>query len=379
MSPFKIGFVGPDQTQPCGVADYTSRLGEALAAKCDLVFVPFREALASPALGECRAILVQYERSLVSGPGFLPALSARHPGKVFVVPHEVYAEDPYAFPYADLRSAFPPFLWAKRLRYRWRHRAYAREKRLQARGYGAHRVIPLSGPGADILRGLSGADPARILDPVPHAFFDPPASLGAAKIKRTDFFPHEIRSIIGIFGFLNPGLDYASALDLLADLDAATGLLILGGPRPGARRVADAGDGASGSAKGHGSVDVWLAGEVAGRGLGGRVRVTGYVPEATLADHLRLCDIFLAPLRFKSNSGSLLHLIHAGKPILAADLPLTRWLREQGAPLELYAGARELVPLAKAALARGSQLFAGRYPWSFPAVADAYLRVLSRG
>jgi hypothetical protein len=379
MTAFRIGLVGPDQTQPCGVADYTSRLGEALSAKCDLVFVPFREALASRALAECRAILVQYERSLVSGPGFVPALSARHPGKVFVVPHEVYAEDPFAFPYADLRSAFPPFLWAKRLRYRWRHRAYAREKRLQARGYGAHRVIPLSGPGADILRGLSGADPARILDPVPHAFFDPPASLGEAKARRTDFFPEGIRSVIGIFGFLNPGLDYGSALDLLADLDAATGLLVLGGPRPGARRVAGTGDGASGSANGHGSVDAWLAGEVAGRGLGGRVRVTGYVPEASLADHLRVCDIFLAPMRFKSNSGSLLHLIHAGKPILAADLPLTRWLRDQGVPLELYAGARELVPLAKAALAHGHQAFAGRYPWSFPAVADAYLRVLSRG
>ncbi|MEO6094567.1 MAG: glycosyltransferase [Fibrobacteria bacterium] len=371
--------MGPDQTQPCGVADYTSRLGEAMAAKCDLVFVPFREALTTSALAECRAILVQYERSLVSGPGFIPALCARHPGKVFVVPHEVYAEDPFAFPYADLRSAFPPLLWAKRLRYRWRHRAYAREKRLQARGYGAYRVIPLSGPGADILRGLSGADPARILEPVPHAFFDPPASLGAAKTKRTDFFPAGIRSIIGIFGFLNPGLDYGSALDLLAELDAATGLLILGGPRPGARRVADTGFGASGSANGHGSVDAWLAGEIEGRGLARRVRVTGYVSEAALADHLRLCDIFLAPLRFKSNSGSLLHLFHVGKPILAADLPLTRWLRGQGAPLELYTGVRELVPLAKAALAQGHQGFAGRYPWSFPAVADAYLRILSRG
>jgi hypothetical protein len=374
--------VGPDQTQPCGIADYTSRLGAALAVECELVFVPFHAALSSSALADCRGILVQYERSLVPDPGFVPALAARHPGKVFVVPHEVYAEDPFAFPYSQLRSAFPPLLWAKRLRYLWAHREYAREKRLQGRGYGAHKVIPLSGPGADILRGLPGADPAKILDPVPHAYFDPPASGGAAKPARSDFFPQGIRSVIGIFGFLNPGLDYPSALDLLAGLEADTGLLILGGPRAGARANGEAGTNGSGrdaasAGAGQGRVESWLSGEVAGRGLGGRVRVTGYVPEAALSDHLGLCDAFLAPMRFKSNSGSLLHLFHAGKPILAADLPLTRWLRDQGAPLDLYADVRALLPLARAALAPGHAVPANRYPWSFPAAASAYLRLLA--
>ncbi len=372
-SRLRIGLVGPDQTQPCGIADYTARLGAALAERCELVFVPFREALASAALTDCRAILVQYERSLVPDPEFVPGLSARHPGRVFAVPHEVYAEDPFAFPYVGLRSAFPPLLWAKRLRYRWSHREYAREKRLQAMGYGAHRVIPLSLPGAEILRSLPGADPGRILDPVPHAFFvpsEPQARTGAAGSdpaavvpRRTDFFPESIRRVIGIFGFLNPGLDYGAAWDLLASLDKEVGLLILGGPR-------------GGDTRGGGTVEAWLDREKAGRGIEGRVRVTGYVPEGALAAHLRLCDLFLAPMRFKSNSGSLLHLLHLGKPILAADIPLTRSLREQGAPLELYAGPESLVKLATAALQSGHHVDHNRYPWSFPAVAEAYLRIL---
>jgi hypothetical protein len=364
-SRLRIGLVGPDRTQPCGVADYTARLGEALAAECDLVFVPFRDALNSGSLDGCKAVLVQYERSLVPDAEFLPILAARHPGRVFVVPHEVYAEDPFAFPYSALRSAFPPLLWLKRLRYRLAHREYARERALQARAYGAHRVIPLSGPNAEVLRALAAGTGSadRILDPVPHAVFSPPEAPGDVPA-RGDFFPAGIRSVIGIFGFLNPGLDYGAALDLLASLGPDAGLLILGGPRAGA----------AGSA---GDVEAWLSGEAAGRGLQGRVQVTGYVPEASLAAHLRLCDLFLAPMRFKSNSGSLLHLFGLGKPILASDLPLTRWLRGQGAPLELYADREELRAKALAALAPGYQALPNGYDWSFSAAASAYLRLLA--
>lgn len=353
-SHLRIGLVGPDQTQPCGIADYTSRLAAALAERCDLTFVPFRDALSDPSLGECDAILLQYERSLVPE-GFPDRLAVHHPGRVHVVPHEVYDEDPFAFPSARLSSPFPPFLWVKRLLYRWRHREYAREKRLQARGYGVHKVIPLSGPGAGILRPLAGD---RILDPVPHAMYVPPAAPPGIALRWDAFFPVKPKAILGIFGFLNPGLDYGSVLDLLVRLDGGVALLVLGGPRDG------------------GSVEQWLSGEVAGRRLSGRVRITGYLPEGDLDAHLRLCDIFLCPMRFKSNSGSLLHLIHLGKPILASDLPLTRYLKDLGAPLELYYGPEELLRKADAAVSGAYAVPPNRYPWDFGAVADAYLRIL---
>jgi glycosyltransferase involved in cell wall biosynthesis len=351
-STLRIGLVGPDRTQPCGIADYTSRLGAALAVRCDLAFVPFRDALSDPRLEDCDAILLQYERSLVPE-GFPERLSARYPGRVYAVPHEVYEEDPFAFPYASLKSAFPPLLWLKRLVYRRRHREYAREKDLQARGYGAHKVIPLSGPGGEILKALAGD---KVLDPVPHAMHMPTAARTTKGWNA--FFPSRPKAILGIFGFLNPGLDYGSVLDLLARLDAGVSLLVLGGPRDG------------------GSVERWLSGEVDQRGLSARVRVTGYLPEADLDAHLRLCDVFLCPMRFKSNSGSLLHLIHLGKPILASDLPLTRYLKGLGAPLELYGGPDELRRKTEAAIAGADAAPINRYPWDFSAVADAYLRVL---
>lgn len=376
MSLLRIGLVGPDQTQPCGIADYTARLREAMAGKCDLAFVPFREALLSGALAGCRAILVQYERTLVPDPDFLRKLADRHPGRVHVVPHEVYAEDPFAFPYAELRSAILPVLWLKRLRYRWTHRGYAREKRLQADAYGAHRVIPLSGPGAEILRMLAGD---RIMDPVPHAFYIPPESRAPVPPapSRAGFFPAEVESVIGIFGFLNPGLDYAAALDLLGALGGSVGLLILGGPRgASAEQGAPAAPSAPIASPQTGPVVKWLKEAVENRGLEDRVRVTGYIPESALAAHLLLCDMFLAPLRFKSNSGSLLHLVGMGRPILASDLPLTRYLRDLGAPLELYKDADGLLEMARTALRPGRAAPPNRYPWDFPAVADAYLRVL---
>src|SRR3954467_12085038 len=97
-----IVLIGPDQTQPCGIADYTARLSAAMARHCNLVFLPFRQALQSDLPGKCTAILVQYERTLVPTADFLAKLCAKYPAKVFLVPHEVYDEDPFAFPYANL-------------------------------------------------------------------------------------------------------------------------------------------------------------------------------------------------------------------------------------------------------------------------------------
>jgi glycosyltransferase involved in cell wall biosynthesis len=385
----RIGLVGPDRTQPCGIADYTARLAAALSGRCDPVFAPFRDALSDSRLEGCAGILVQYERSLMpkgmDGGAFLGRLAARHPGRVFVVPHEVYGEDPFAFPYGKIRSPFPPLLWLKRIFYRWRHRAYAAEKRLQALGYRAHRVLPLSGPGADILRGLGARN---VLDPIPLAYLDPaersgdPDSAAAWIPSRETLFAIRPKAVLGIFGFLNPGLDYASVLDALAGLEPGACLLILGGPRPrGAPDGTEAPTGnaepAAASKPADPSRSDALLREASARGLEGRVRVTGYLPERSLPDYLRLCDLFVCPMRFKSNSSSLVNLLPYGKPILASDLPLTRYLVEQGALLELYSGAGELREKIGAAAASERTPKPNGYPWDFGRVAEAYLRILS--
>jgi glycosyltransferase involved in cell wall biosynthesis len=352
-SPARIGLIGPDQTQPCGIADYVGRLASALAAECDLVFVPFREADSSRALAGCQAILVHYERSLVPDPGFMIRLGARFPGRVFAVPHEVYAEDPFAFPYASLRASFPPALWAKRALYRWRHRDYARESRLQTLGYGAHRVIPLSGPNADLLRARA---PGKILPTVPLAYHVPPGHPAAPS--RGELFPQEPRAVLGLFGFLNPAFDYGQIFGLLSGLDPGTNLLIMGGPR------------------GEDGLRARIEGEALARGLAERVRITGWLPSERVGGYLKLCDLFLAPMRFKSNSSSLLHLLHLGRPILAADLPLTRWLKAEGAPIDVYGNEGELRELASGYLEGRSLPPPNRYAWDFPTVARAYVKAM---
>ena len=360
--PLCIGLVGPAQDQPCGIADYVRRLEPALADRCHLIHASYHQALNDPALDGCRALLVHYERTLVPGPDYLAALSARHPGRVFIMPHEVYAEDPFAFPYASIRSAFPPLLWLKRLRYRWRHREYAREQALQGRGYDAARVVPLSREGGDILRSRADAPDiaARILPPVPIARFDLPVGPRgpAGGALKASLFPAGPRAVVGIYGFLNPGLDYASAFDLIESLGRDTALVLLGGERAGYR--------VAGS----------LEAEAGRRGLGDRFKITGYLAESSLADHLGLCDFFLCPMRFKSSSASILQLFRLGKSILVPAGPLTTYLRDEGAPLDLYANPRELLELGRAILEGRHRRPEDRYRWDFAAVAEAYLKAV---
>jgi glycosyltransferase involved in cell wall biosynthesis len=352
----RIGLVGPDQTQPCGIADYTARLALSLGTKCDLVFVPFRNALNHSALANCQAILVQYERSLVPDSDFLLRMSEAFPKRIFVVPHEVYSEDPFAYPYALVKSSFPLLHFLKRLRYRWRHRQYAREKYLQQKAYWAQGVFPLSGPGAEILQPLAGP---KLLPTIPLAFFLPPENAsGKIHLSREGFFPQGVTTILGLFGFLNPGVDYAQVMDLLAKMDPRVCLLIIGGSREGGQEISSPESDAS------------------KRGLAGRVRVTGYLPESELASHLQLCDLFLCPMRFKSNSSSLLNLIHLRKPILVSDLPLSQFLKAQGAPLELFSSSEELISKVSGVLAGTLQPLPNRYPWSFDKVAEAYIQAL---
>lgn len=361
MPPFpeppRLALVGPAEGRPCGIGDYVRRLEPALARRSRLLRTDYEGALSDPGTDACRALLVHYERSLVPGPGFLRALSARHPGKVFIVPHEVYPEDPFAFPYAGLRSSFPPLLWLKRIRWRWRHREYARERALQAHGYHSHRVVPVSREGGEILRAAAaGPDlAARILPPIPVARVEPPVPGSSPSTARSPLFPDRPKAIAGVFGFLNPGLDYGSAFDLVEAFGGGLGLALLGGDRAGHPMAAG------------------LAAEAARRGIASRVRITGWLPEDDLAGRLSECDFFLSPMRFKSSSASVLQLFGQGKPILVPELPLTRYLKDEGAPIDMYGGPGELLGLAREAVEGRREAPSDRYRWDIDAVAEAYI------
>jgi glycosyltransferase involved in cell wall biosynthesis len=171
-------------------------------------------------------------------------------------------------------------------------------------------------------------------------------------------FPGHTGAVAGIFGFLNPGLDYGSAFELAEAMAPRLALLLLGGDRPG-HAMAPA-----------------LEAEIRRRGLSGRVRISGYLPEAELAARLAGCDFFLCPMRFKSSTASVLRLFRQGRPILVPDLPLTRYLAEAGAPIRLYSGAGDLRALAEAAAEGRLEPVPDRYPWDVAKVAEAYLEAM---
>jgi glycosyltransferase involved in cell wall biosynthesis len=351
MNPFRIAQVGPESQNRCGISDYAQALQPALEQAADAVFLPYRKALAPGALRDFDAVLVHYERTLVPEFGYLRALTAAHPG-VFVVPHEVYAEDPFAFPYSELRS-FPGLLWAKRWWYRRRHHDFFRETDLQRAGYHARGVFPLNAQAHGVLRRRC---PENLRETVPHAVFPAPAAKPVAP--RARFFPRGQPSfVLGIFGFLTPAHDYEAVFEVLAFMPDA-GLLILGGTRSGP------------------GLEPAIQAAARNRGVADRIALSGFIPEAELGSHLALPDAFVFPARFKSSSGSLLRLFALSKPILASDLPLTRELREEGGPLLLYRNALELDALLGKVRSGQLALPENRYPHNFASVAETYVKAM---
>ena len=64
-------------------------------------------------------------------------------------------------------------------------------------------------------------------------------------------------------------------------------------------------------------------------GLGDRVEVTGFVPEADISRLFLESELVVAPFRTTSGSGSLVQALARGVPVLASDLPLNREINER--------------------------------------------------
>lgn len=64
-------------------------------------------------------------------------------------------------------------------------------------------------------------------------------------------------------------------------------------------------------------------------GLGDRVEVTGFVPEADISRLFLESDLVVAPFRMTTGSASLVQALARGAPVLASDLPLNREINER--------------------------------------------------
>lgn len=160
----------------------------------------------------------------------------------------------------------------------------------------ADRIIVHDQPASDVLtgRGIS-ADKIRIIPMgVPAPDLDP--ELGNAFRRKYGF---EGKRLGVIFGFVRPGREYETVLEVMPSLPDLT-LVIAGGPRTPA--------------------DEAYAQEL-GRLAGDRAVITGFLDDLEVAGVLNAADIILCPQEHGTGSYSLMVALGYGKPILASELP----------------------------------------------------------
>jgi glycosyltransferase involved in cell wall biosynthesis len=355
-----IGLIGPGDRERCGVRDYVLALKQHLQNIIHVHYATYYSALSDEQISQCDGVILHYESAYFPDTKLLGQLNRKCNNRLYVVPHEVYREDPFAFPYAKLTGRFWIDLKCRQLLYKWRHLPYLREKRLQKAGYHARGVIPLSNVNCQILQ---EAGCPNLQTVIPHAFYASPETVITEKailLQQLDIKLKNQDWIGGIFGFLSPSNDYKCPLDALCQMKNKPSLLISGGEKARDGQVER------------------LQNAISTRGLEDFIRLTGFISEKQMSDFFSLCDFFVCPFRFRSNSGSLLRLLSLGKPVIAADIELTRELKSQGAPLYCYRSVEQLRVLMEKVVSGNLPKLDNRYAFDFNRVADMYVhRLLS--
>ncbi len=310
----------------CGIADYSAKLVGALRLLEDtsVNVVPF-DRQAHP-----RADYVRWGQALNAGDvahvqheytffGYLTPWHnhfeafAREIRRPLVLTRHVSFDGPLNLPGRGRRQALHRFKWA--LYNRWlgpyarylNHGMFDRAQhvivlsqhlkdQLTARGFPGERVSVIP-PGIEAAGAVSGAPELR------------------AAWKWAD------KTIIGMFGFITAAKGHSLAVDALANLDESFVLLIAGG----VRRPADE------------PVRAALLRQIEALGLGKRVRLTGYLPEAEVAAHLTACDLLVYPYTRVDTSYSLsAGLAHHTAPLLLSDVAAHREVAEQSRAAALF-------------------------------------------
>ncbi len=294
----------------CGIAAYTRDLMAELQPLVDLVFVPIDEG-AQPIehyraqaelLNQADVVHIQHEHSFWGG--ILPGKSAFWTLRYLITKPVVLT--------AHTTYSLAELLRVKQER-RPLHRI-AKEALLLRRRYrdgveiapfATSRVIVHTEEGREALvpRGAHAQDvhviPAGI--PSVQASQDGGASFRAK---------HDLGSarLVSLFGFISPNKGYELAINSLAELPQSVSLVIAGGTR-----TPDA-DAYAGS----------LVRTIEARGLTNRVRITGYLSDAEVADAMAASEVVVVPHTQATGSYSVMIALAHGSAVVASDLAIFR-------------------------------------------------------
>lgn len=251
---------------------------------------------------------IQYEPDLLTKQDW-KRISSQVDIPVVVTLHEVYKQDPFSFPYNRIYSSVPGLTMLKKWIYRRRHPKFAREQALIQKSFFARFVqVHYEFQKQTLVHKGMDADKIHV---IPH---------GVKERHPVSFQSKPGIIQFGTFGFLNPSLDYEFALRCLAKLEIPWKYSIGGGPRlPEHRQIADS--------------ILHLSEKLKIRD---KIEITGYLSEDEMDTFLQATNIYLAPFKFKSSSGSLMHAISYGLPVIAPDLDIIREINQRVPLVEIY-------------------------------------------
>ncbi len=354
MSQIHIAQVGPAGYIHCGILDYANFLQLGFEKYVHCQYLSYDEALEQNNWEKFDAVYVHYERSLLPNIDKLKKLGAALGKKGFLIPHEIYEEDPFAFPYHKVDSKLAFLRALKKWLYRRKHQNFFQEKEIQKKNYFFENVVCLSRSNHKQLL----AKGARPLDSIIPLAAPDAKNFGSPKATPQIFVANSSFSLrwIAVFGFINPANDYQILFDLLKELPSNFNLILIGGDKGNHQLLED------------------IKINVSNMGLGQRFYYTGYLQPDEITSYLQHCHFFICPFKHKSNSSSILQLFSFGKPIYGSKIPILEELKQMGAPIEIYQNVRDL---KEKLLAQEQQAAAieNRYPYSLSKVCGEYLKI----
>lgn len=308
----RLGVSAPIRDR-CGVADYARFLADAMPAEIEVAWLPFpdggdRRAWRRLARREAGFDLVHvhFETGLF---GTVKPLRNRFATLLARVqaPTVVTLHDRLPRPAPRWRTARPYRPWdvLRDLAYlpffpTWERFQYRRAE---------HWIVHTR----DLARSVEAGTGAKKVTVIPHP------------VPRTS---HDWGAVAGEdVRLVTPGfIKRAKGLDALLDAVAAeprASWTLAGGPQDEADRRALAG----------------LERRIEALGLADRIRITGFLPRGEVEELLASSTLAVFPYQRSSGSGSVTWAVGTGTPVLAADLPAFRELRDAGAGLELVRGS----------------------------------------